>query len=231
MIDEERLQIAAKEAAEAILQSLPSQEAIPYTPSPSFTKRIKKLIFRMEHPILYYGVRSAACLLALVLSSSILLLGISPDVRAAVLGWFKQLKEGTHFEYDFEGDNAVDMTGVRYEPGWVPEGFELVVQEVDESRGTFIYVDSKGFNADFSYLFALIEGDQNFLMDGNQPYVEYSVVEVRGYKADYYMSKDAEHTSTLVWIDENDTLFTVTAMLAKEELIKWAESIIEIKEN
>ncbi len=115
----------------------------------------------MEYPILYHGVRSAACLLALVLSGSILLFGISSDVRAAVLGWFKQLKEGTHFEYDFEGDNAVDMNGVRYEPGWVPEGFELVVQEVDESRGTFIYVDSKGFNADFSYLFALIEGDQN----------------------------------------------------------------------
>lgn len=231
MIDEEKLQIAAKEAAEAILQSLPAEKDIAYTPSLSFVSRMKKLIFRTTHPILYHGARSAACLLALILSGSVLLFGISSDVRAAVLGWFKQLKGGTHFEYDFEGDNAVDMSGVRYEPGWVPEGYELVVQEVSESRGTFLYVDSEGFNADFSYLFALIEGDQNFLMDGNQPYGEYSVVDVMGYKADYYMSKDAEHTSTLVWIDENHTLFTVTAMLTKEELIKWAESIIEIKGN
>ncbi len=229
MIDEERLHIAAKEATEAILQSLPSQEDIPYTPSPSFTKRMKKLILRMEHPILYYGVRSAACLLALFLSGGIFHFGISPDVRAAVIGWFKQLKGATHFEYDFEGDNAVDMTGVRYEPGWVPEGYELVVLEVGDNGGTYAYIDSNGFIADFSYLFALIKGDQNFLMDGNLSYGEYSVVEVMGYKADYYMSKDAEHTSTIVWIDENDTLFTVTAMLTKEELIKWAESIIEIK--
>lgn len=230
MIDEERLRIAAKEAAEAILQSLPSQEDILYTPSSSFTKRMKKLIFRVEHPVLYYGMRSAACLLALVLSGSILLFGISPDVRAAVLGWFKELKGGTHFEYNFEGDNAVDMTGVRYEPGWIPEGFELMMQEVDDYGGMYAYIDSKGFVADFSYLFASIKGAQNLLMDGNQLYVEYSVVEVMGYKADCYMSKDAEHTSTLVWIDENDTLFTVTAMLTKEELINWAESIIEIRE-
>lgn len=231
MIDEEKLQIAAKEAAEAILQSLPAKKDIAYIPSSSFVRRMKKLIFRTKHPILYQGARGAACLLALVLSGSVLLFGISSDVRAAVLGWFKQLKGGTHFEYDFKGDNAVDMSGVRYEPGWVPEGFELVVQEVDDNGGTYAYIDSNGFVADFSYLFALIEGDQNFLMDGNQSYGEYSVVEVMGYEADYYMSKDAEHTSTLVWIDENDTLFTVSAMLTKEELIKWAESIIEIKGN
>lgn len=231
VIDEERLWIAAKEATEAILQSLPAEENIQYTPSSSFTKRIKKLIFRMEHPVIYYGMCSVACLLALVMSGSILLFGISSDVRAAVLGWFKQLKEGTHFEYDFESDNAVDMTGVRYEPGWVPEGFELVTQEVDDSSGMFIYIDEEGFIADFSYLLTFIEGEQSFMIDGNQPYYEYSVIKVMGYKADCYMSMDAEHTSTLVWIDENDTLFTVTAMLAKEELIKWAESIIKITEN
>ena len=230
MIDEVRLQAAAKEATEAILKTLPPDDAIQYTPSTFFTKRIKKLIYRVEHPILYYGVRSAACLLALALSGSILLFGISSDVRAAVLGWFKQLREGTHFEYDFEGENTVDMTGVRYETSWVPEGFVLIMQEYDDSGGLYAYSDISGYVSNFSYMFAKIEGDQKLLVDGKQPYYEHSVIEVMGYKADCYMSKDNEHSSTLVWIDKNDTLFTVTAMLTKEELIKWSESIIEIRE-
>lgn len=230
MIDEVRLQAAAKEATEAILKTLPPDDAIQYTPSTFFTKRIKKLIYRVEHPILYYGVRSAACLLALALSGSILLFGISSDVRAAVLGWFKQLREGTHFEYDFEGENTVDMTGVRYETSWVPEGFVLIMQEYDDSGGLYAYSDISGYVSNFSYMFAKIEGDQKLLVDGKQPYYEHSVIEVMGYKADCYMLKDNEHSSTLVWIDKNDTLFTVTAMLTKEELIKWSESIIEIRE-
>ena len=230
MIDEVRLQAAAKEATEAILKTLPPDDAIQYTPSTFFTKRIKKLIYRVEHPILYYGVRSVACLIVLVLSASILLFGISSDVRAAVLGWFKQLREGTHFEYDFEGENTIDMTGVRYETSWVPEGFVLIQHEVIDGLEMFLYVDEKGFNAEFSYMFATIEGDQKLLMDGNQPYYDYSVVEIMGYKADCYMAKNGEHSSGLVWIDKNDTLFTVTAMLTKEELIKWSESIIEIRE-
>lgn len=230
MIDEVRLQAAAKEATEAILKTLPPDDAIQYTPSTFFTKRIKKLIYRVEHPILYYGVRSAACLLALALSGSILLFGISSDVRAAVLGWFKQLREGTHFEYDFEGENTVDMTGVRYETSWVPDGFMLIQHEVIDGLEMFLYVDEKGFNAEFSYMFATIEGDQKVLMDGNQPYYDYSVVEIMGYKADCYMSNNDEHSSGLIWSDENDTFFSVSAVLPKDELIKWAESIVEIKD-
>lgn len=230
MIDEVRLQVAAKEAAEAILKALPQDDAIQYTPSTFFTKRIKKLIYRVEHPILYYGVRSVACLIVLVLSASIFLFGISSDVRAAVLGWFKQLREGTHFEYDFEGENTIDVTGVRYETSWVPEGFVLILQEYDDSGGLYAYSDISGHVANFSYMYVNIEGDQKLLVDGKQPYYEHSVVEVMGCKADCYMSKDNEHSSTLVWIDKNDTLFTVTAMLTKEELIKWSESIIEIRE-
>ncbi len=225
MISEERLQAAAEEAARAILQSLPADADMQYTPSPSFAKRMKKLIFRMEHPVLYYGMRSAACLLALVLSGSILLFGISPDVRAAVLGWFKQLKEGTHYEYDFEGDNAVDMTGVRYEPGWVPEGFELVAQEVDDYGGMYAYSDGSEYVTQLMYIIASNSGDAKLLMDGNEPNYECEYIKILDYDAEFYISKSDEHTNALIWIDENNTLFYFTGKLSKEEMVKVAENV------
>ncbi len=229
MIDEEKLQIAAKEAAEAILQSLPAKKDIAYTPSSSFVRRMKKLIFRTKHPILYQSARGAACLLALVLSGSVLLFGISSDVRAAVLGWFKQLKGDTHFEYDFEGDNAVDMSGVRYEPGWVPEGFELVVQEVDDNGGMYVYSNGSEYVTQLLYIIASNSGDAKMLMDGNDPNYECEYIQIKDYDAELYISKSDEHTDALIWIDENSTLFYFTGKLSKEEMVKVAENVQKIK--
>lgn len=230
MIDEVRLQEAAKEAARVMLKALPENDDIQYTPSSGFTRKMMKIIRREKHPVRYYSMRSVAIVLAVALLGGIFLCGFSLDARAAVLGWLKELLHETYFEYDFEGENTVDVTGVRYETSWVPDGFMLIQHEVIDGLEMFLYVDEKGFNAEFSYMFATIEGDQKVLMDGNQPYYDYSVVEIMGYKADCYMSNNDEHSSGLIWSDENDTFFSVSAVLPKDELIKWAESIVEIKD-
>ena len=64
MISDERLCKAAQQAEKAFLASLPEPKDCKATFSPAFERKMKKLVKRTDHPIMYWIQKSVACLRA-----------------------------------------------------------------------------------------------------------------------------------------------------------------------
>lgn len=229
MIDEESLKVAAEEVANAMLLSLPDDVLIQYVPSTVFKKKMNKLLFRVKHPGLYCSIRYVASFLVTILLSTVLILSVSEKARATALGWIKELKE-EYIQYEFECETTISISDTRYQTTWLPEGYKLLQYEQVNDGGVYIYVDEQNYIAQLTYICNPTEGDVNLLMDGNKLSYEYFETEVMGYKADMFISKDDTHTNSIIWNNEDNTLFYMSAMLAKEELIKWAESVTKFED-
>ena len=92
-------------------------------------------------------------------------------------------------------------------------------------------MDEQGNLAQFTYAILPEKNNAAVYVDGNSPDYQYIETQAREYKAELYFSITNNYSSTLIWIDKNDSLFVITAKLEKEELIKWAESVVEIIEE
>ena len=73
--------------------------------SPAFEKKMQKLIRRANHPIRYRVAQAVACLLLAALLSGCTALAISPEVRAAFVGWVREVYE-TWFVYRYTGEEC-----------------------------------------------------------------------------------------------------------------------------
>lgn len=71
--------------------------------SPSFEKKMQKLIRRANHPIRYRVAQAAACLLLAALLSGCTALAISPEARTAFVGWVREVSE-EWFVYHYAGE-------------------------------------------------------------------------------------------------------------------------------
>ncbi len=231
MIKDEILRKASAEAADAILESLPEEYVVGHTFSRNFQKKMKKLIRREKHPVIYYGIRSVACALGIIILCGVLLISVSEEARASVFGWFKQLKGETYYRYHFEGEKPEEVPDVQYEPSWVPEGYTLLNKDVISGDGILIYIDQQGYIAQLAYIKTPTEGDVSLLVDGQDTIYVQSEVMVGDYRADMYVTTESGCTSSLIWYDKYNTLFYISAMLDEEELIKWAESIVEVEKE
>ena len=67
MISDERLCKAAQQAEKAFLASLPEPKDCKATFSPAFERKMKKLVKRTDHPIMYWIQKSVACLILILL--------------------------------------------------------------------------------------------------------------------------------------------------------------------
>ena len=70
--------------------------------SPAFERRMKKLLRRDRHPVLYRALRAAACLLLALLLSGCTVLAVSPEAREVFVGWVREIHD-TYFLYKFFG--------------------------------------------------------------------------------------------------------------------------------
>lgn len=231
MIQEDKLKEAAEEAGKVLLDSLPDGDILHHTFSKQFKKKMRKLLWKEKYPIIYYGVKSVACVLGAVILSGALLLACSEDARAAMRGWIKELRGDLYLEYFFEDTNTNELSNVKYGTSWVPRGYALLHEEMVAGDYIYIYMDELGNLAQFTYAISPEINNAVVYVDGNSPDYQYIETQVGKYKADLYYSITNNHTSTLIWTDKNDSLFVITGKLEKEELIKWAESVVEIKEK
>lgn len=230
-MNEEILKKAAEEAADAILSGIPDDSSINHSFSPAFERKMNKLIRHEKHSAFYRYMGKAACIAALIIAAGLLLLASSEEVRAAVFGWIKQHSGTTTVDYYFEGD-ADETAALQYAFGWIPEGYTLIAEDIDMEfgTGTRVYLDNTGHYAYLNYINVMDDAATMFWIDGDDPNYIYKQVEVSGYPADLYMSLSDEHTSGLVWYNEYNVLFYVSAAMDEEELIAWAESVYLIEE-
>lgn len=220
MITNEMLTQAAAELAEAINASLPAPEECHHQFSSKFEKRMKRLIYRTNHPVQHRILRSVACILLVMLLGFSSVMAVSVEAREAVFGWIREQYE-SFYAYYFDGQPR-DEEPLSYSPGWMPDGFEYATTLEIAGGEVYIFTNANSAIVQFSYSTT----PDNFCFYVETVDYEHRTVYVNGLVGDLYIPYDDSLSSELLWRDSTgNTIFSVSAPIEKELLIKIAEQI------
>ena len=218
------LKAALQEAYFMELEELPSEEILSedeaLTFSPAFERKMKKLIRRADHPIRYRIAQAAACLLLAALLSGCTVLAVSPEARAAFVGWVREVYEGW-FVYHYIGKEQAVPENVVFCPTWMPDGYELIVEPENRAHMIAIYENPEEdiilFNCYMNTESMNLQiGEDTQLID----------TYVSNISADLYIDNTSGAVNHLVWEDENkQRIFWITSTLDGETMVKIAESV------
>ena len=221
MITDEMLRQAAEEAALSINESLPAPEECHHDFSPKFEKKLRKLEKKVKHPVFYQAMKAAACFLLVVSIGFTSVLAFSPEVRAAVFGWFRSVYE-SFYEYEFEGDPS-GIESAEYQLQWLPDGYTLTSRETIAGNTDAWYENDAGKQILFSYTGAT--NDTGLYIDAGEGI--HHTADINGNPADIYLDKDLNGRHVIVWIDaKTETLLFINGWLSEDELIQMAESVV-----
>lgn len=223
MISEERLRLAAQEAGRAIAASLPEPEDCQAEFSPSFERKMKKLIWRADHRGLCLGLKRAACFFLALLLSGGVFLTVNAEARELVFGWISQRVEDAQ-RYFHQGDPTPTEDIVRYQIN-VPDEYWLESRYESQGYVNEYYVNKEGKYVNFVYQYTTeTSGGEMYIIDTES---EQKQVFVHDMPADLYIADLPENSNTVIWTDaETGALFDVTACMAEDELIALAESVV-----
>ena len=226
MVTEEMLKNAAVEVERALLQAL-GEEAQPHEFSAEFEKKIKRLTRRAEHPVRYRMLRYAAVVILVLATLFGTVMAASPDVRAAVVGWFRTAFYGPYAHYD-----NVDVTDIRdaaaemeydYYLSTIPEGY-APWREMEKTEGkTYMYHnESTGNILFFDYAYAKGVGDVFLNVEG----YSHECVRIGSLEGDLYTTTKEGESNVLVWSSKHGgVLFEIMGDISGEQLIALAESV------
>ena len=217
------LKAALQEACFMELEEIPSEEMLSedeaLTFSAAFERKMKKLIRRADHPIRYRIAQAAACLLLAALLSGCTALAISPEVRAAFVGWVRETYE-IWFVYKYEGEVQELPKDTDFQITWLPEGFVEVEHSASENQSHTLYLEGNYNFISFIYTRSM-ESATLFIEESK---VEAQTVQIGNLYADLYLGQRLGGANTLVWYDRG-ALFGLRGNCSGEELIKIAESV------
>ena len=218
------LKAALQEAYFMELEEIPSEEKLSedeaLTFSSAFERKMKKLIRRADHPIRYRVAQAAACLLLAALLSGCTVPAVSPEARAAFVGWVREVYEGW-FVYHYIGKEQAVPENVVFCPTWMPDGYELIVEPENRAHMIAIYENPEEdiilFNCYMNTESMNLQiGEDTQLIDAY----------VSNIPADLYIDNTSGAVNHLVWEDENkQRIFWITSTLDGETMVKIAESV------
>ena len=226
MISDSMLRSAAKKSCEIYVSRLEAG----YDPkaqhkfSPEFEKKIKKLKRKANHPIVYRSLQRIASIILVCLIACSAWLTVDAEARSAFFGWVKEIYE-TYFVYRFEGNADYSNSTVAYRPTWLPEGYTEFYIENTESTAVVSYQNEEGLLLTFQYTHNPNETD--WFIDAEHAVIKETTV--NGCPAEILLADNITTASVIVWTDEQDSAFYVSAFLGESELIKVAENIQPIK--
>ena len=221
MINEEVLKKAVAEADQAIRDSLPAPEQCEHEFSLSFQRKMRRIVRRAKHPVLYQLPRYAACFVLAALLAGGTWLTIDAEARTAFFAWVREQYE-SYVAYRFIGEAPQETSVAAYELTWLPNGFYLVDAQVMDGITLLNYADDAGQQINFSVMQG--SGATSLFLTGDYGAVQ--SVQVGSGTADFYEASQAEHASGLVWVSGEENLcFCITAPLPKDTLIKLAEGV------
>lgn len=229
MITDSMLKKAAEEYANAYMADIDKKFADmpPHQFSPEFERKIEKLMRKLDHPILFKLskplYRVASIILAVFIGCGVWLSFDTP-ARAAFFGWIKDTYEH-YFVYNYEGDNAdTAANGItHYELTWIPEGYNEFDTEYSGNMISKSYVNENGM----VYCLFYTNNTDSYLFISSENATEEKVT-VNGIPAALYISSDPDVSNAIVW-ETGNTVFCVSGFLDKDDLIKAAESVWEVK--
>lgn len=219
MISDKELREAARRYEKALLRTLPEPENCAAAFSPGFERKMKKLIFRTDHPIRYWLLRLLGIL------SALLAAGL---VAAAILP-VKQVGEPpvhtersapaapTELPSPSAESQEPEPTAriIAYRPTWLPEGCEWDRETLYDNEGMIVYRTPGGTEAVFLYG-----------LTGAEREAEGREVPVGDGAGMLLLGQNKEELNELFWSDdENGVSFWLSAPFEEEDMIRVAESV------
>lgn len=222
MITEEMLREAAEKAGEA-LTAYYERDYDPNEPleiPPEFEKKIERLKRRAKHPVFYKTMHRVASIALAILITGSAWITVDAEARAAFFGWVKETYE-TFFVYRFSDDINVSVEADRYEPSWIPEGYEKSRESDFGGKITIVYKNQEGQLLRFHYIYEF--GTTGAFVDAEGGTIK--KCKVGNYDADLILFDDIDISNNILWIDKNNIAFHISAFLSEDELIKVANSV------
>ena len=203
-----------------------------HTFSPAFERKMKKLLRRGRHPVLYRTLRGAACLLLVLLLSGCAVLAISPAAREVFAGWVREIHDN-YFLYEFWGNEErepVSKEEVLYQPSYVPAGYRMEYRSMQPGITAIDYINDQSGNLAFFHCFTdLTSPVMQIARDSGDAYKK---ITVNGISADLYLDGEEGKNNILVWVDEvNRHAFSISGAFGEEELLRMAESVGALPRN
>lgn len=221
MITEEMMASAAAEMNEAMLRSLPDQEDCHHTFSTRFERKMKRLIYRTDHPIQTLILQRVASVIFVLFVGLATIMAISPTVRANVLGWIRERYE-SFIAYYFVEEPSSKNQNTEYFIDCSDTEYTLIFSSVDDDIHYQIYEDINGTHLDFTYATNYI---RNIFYIKDDKY-EVRPISINGKTGDLYISIDGTEKNSFIWSDEEtQIIFYLTSSIEPEYLILLAEKI------
>lgn len=203
--------------------------------TPRFRKSMAALVAdpkgwakRRQRPVWRRAARMAATiLLACVLTLGILML-VSPKVYAAISQWFVY-RYDTHILYHFSSDHD-DVILRDYQPTYIPAGYSTDREYTcrpDEFTNTteFEYPGPGTYYLVFTY-FPMESGTALMATTDSATVTD---VTIHGHPGKLYIYTNGTEGNMLIWINEEDNMcLSLQAYLDGDELIRVAESVVEV---
>ena len=118
------------------------------------------------------------------------------------------------------GDDLPEADGFRL--AWLPDGYELLDQDISENKTHVIYADEQGRFLKFTYMRG--EKETDLFVDTTGTTLEKG--QVHGQSADLLISHDPDVASAILWTGTQNDAFYISAFLEKDDLIRLAESVV-----
>ena len=219
MITDEMMKQAAKEAGNIITDSLQTQEEYRYEFSKTFENNMENILQKAKHKKRKRLYKQVACYLAIFVVAGSSFLMLNQEARATFLYWLRGQYNG-YMEYRYTGDGSAQQKA--YVLTYIPEVY--YEKEISEMEGMNIAIYHNDLGNQIAFMSSSgTDAISLFISDENA-----QEVMVGNIKADYYQAEAEDENSVIVWYSEDRaTIFSISAALSKEEIIKVAESVEE----
>lgn len=210
---------AAKEAGNIITDSLQTQEEYRYEFSKTFENNMENILQKAKHKKRKRLYKQVACYLAIFVVTGSSFLIFNQEARATFLYWLRGQYNG-YMEYRYTGDGSAEQQ--EYVLTYIPEGY--YEKETTEMEGMNIAIYHNDIGNQIAFMSSSgTDAISLFISDENA-----QEVMVGNIKADYYQAEADDENSVIVWYSEDrTTIFSISAALSKEEIVKIAESVEE----
>ena len=210
---------AAKEAGNIITDSLQTQEEYRYEFSKTFENNMENILQKAKHKKRKRLYKQVACYLAIFVVAGSSFLMLNQEARATFLYWLRGQYNG-YMEYRYTGDGSAQQKA--YVLTYIPEGYYEKETSQTEGMNITIYQNDMGNQIAFMSSSGT-DAISLFVTDENA-----QEVMVGERKGDYYEAEAKDENSVIVWYSEDrTTIFSISAALSKEEMVKVAESVEE----
>ena len=225
MITEGMLATAAAEMDEAMLRSLPAPEDCHHDFSLRFKKKMKRVIYRADHPLQFRVLQKVASIILVLFLGFAAIMAVSPTVRATVFGWIRE-QCGKFINYYFDDYISSSSEPLDYQLSNLPDGYVLIAESDIPGNQAFVYTNTVQQYLYFTYS---TDPDTTSYLVKEDGYVVEQIT-VQNSCGDIYLSEDPSESNCIIWCnEESSTIFYISGFLSHNELIEIANSVQPIK--